>query len=93
MSYKLVLVTAQDTIVILGTNSTIGEHVIIAVLSSTFKDSCTFPIRVVTRDASKAVSLAPNSVNDYKFYSTDIASGKNLGEAIDGVDVVINLLV
>lgn len=82
----------SPTLVILGANGTIGEHVIRAVLSSTFRDSYAFPIRVITRDASKAGSIVPSSEADLKFYQADYTSGKGLAEAFDGVDVVINLL-
>lgn len=82
----------KPTIVILGANGNIGEHVIKAVLSNTFRNSYTLPIRVVTRDAEKAASKVPDLKKDLKFFSADISSGKGLAEAFDGVDVVVNLL-
>ena len=86
MSYK-------PTLVILGVNGAIGKHALNALLSPTFKSLYTLPIRAVTRDATKARELAPNTTDaELKFLTADIASGEGLGKAFEGVDVVINLL-
>ena len=86
MSYK-------PTLVIVGVNGTIGKHVLNALFSSTFKSLYSLPIRAITRDASKARELAPNTTDaELKFYTADIASGEGLDKAFEGADVVINLL-
>lgn len=82
----------KPTIVILGANGAIGQYVIKAILSDTFKKSYNLPIRVVTRDSSKAAATFPDAKGDIKYYTADIATGEGLKAAFDGVDVVANLL-
>lgn len=81
----------KPTVVILGANGALGRHVIEAILSETFRNLYTLPIRVVTRDSLKAAQIH-DAKGDIKFYSADVVTGKDLDTAFDGVDVVVNLL-
>lgn len=83
----------KHTIAIVGVNGVLGTHVIAALLSPIFRASYNLPIRAITRDPSKARSIAPDSTDaDLKFFTADVVSGEGLDEVFEGVDVVINLL-
>lgn len=85
MSYK-------PTVTVLGANGALGIHVLRALVSDTFKQSYSLPIRVVTRDLSKIqASLGVTDV-ELKPYSANIQTGEGLDSAFNGADVVINLL-
>lgn len=82
---------SKNSIVILGANGNIGKHAIRALLSSPFKDLYAHPLRIVTRDATKAAEFAPTG-SAVEYFTADIASGDGLAKAFSGVDVVVNLL-
>lgn len=83
----------KPTIAVLGSNGTIGVHVLNALLSEQFSDLYTLPIRVVTRDSAKTKSLIP-AISDAntKFFNSDVTSASSLAEVFSGADVIINLL-
>lgn len=86
---------SKPTVVLVGANGTVGPYTIQALLSPTFRDLYSLPIRIVTRDAAKAAAVAESfseTDSDLAFYTADIESGEGLDKAFDGADVVVNLL-
>lgn len=86
--------TYKPVVAVFGTNGFLGKPVLDA-LTGQFKNIFTLPIRALTRDESKSKSESKNDTEVLKYYSInaedDTATKKLYDDALEGVDVVINL--
>lgn len=83
----------KPTVAIVGINGTLGERVITAILSETFKSHFSLPIRLVTGNIEKTKAISSKfTEGDVRLYAANVATGDGLDAALERVDVVVNLL-
>lgn len=83
----------KPTIVLLGTNGTVGPYVLDTLISDPFVSKIALPVRAITRDAEKTRSLVSGvTEKNVKFYSADLTNTEELRQVFEGADVVINTL-
>ncbi|KAK9248501.1 hypothetical protein V1506DRAFT_578042 [Lipomyces tetrasporus] len=73
-------------VAIIGSNGFLFLPIVDAITSDFFKDKYAFPLRVLTRDPSKA-----ESSELVTYYKSDYSDPSTLDDALQGVHVVINL--
>ncbi|VVT53891.1 uncharacterized protein SAPINGB_P003802 [Magnusiomyces paraingens] len=86
--------TAAPTVAIVGLTGFLAKHVINALISEPYKSQISTPIRLVTRDETKAKAAIPAieaSPDLFKFYKADAATGEGLAEAFEGATAIVNL--
>ncbi|KAK9320950.1 hypothetical protein V1517DRAFT_188619 [Lipomyces orientalis] len=74
-------------VAIIGSNGFLFQPIVDAITSDLFKDKYAFPIRVLTRDPSKA-----ESSELVTYYKNDYNDPSEFDDALQGVHVVINLV-
>jgi len=79
---------SKPVVAIVGFNGLLGQPIVKALTSSLFRDNYSLPIRIITRDISKAPAEY-SSNSDLKFYeANDLDSYE---KAYTGVDAVIDI--